>query len=151
MSLTTRIAVAIRGARLDDAAELADLNTQLGYPADAASIVHRLRPILASRNDAVLVAVDDADRPIGWLHVGVELALEDSDAGGIRGLVVDDAFRSRGIGRALLERAEAWARERGVSVLQVRSRVTRERAHAFYEREGYERIKTSYVFRKRLA
>ena len=117
--MTTRSAVAIRGASLDDAAELADLNTQLGYPADAASIVHRLRPILASRNDAVLVAVDDA-------------------------------FRSRGIGRALLERAEAWARERGVSVLQVRSRVTRERAHAFYEREGYERIKTAYVFRKRL-
>jgi GNAT superfamily N-acetyltransferase len=148
--VTTRAAIQIRGARLDDADELADLNTQLGYPAEAAAVVHRLEPILASPNDAVLVAVDDADRPIGWVHVGVELALEDSDAGGIRGLVVDEKWRSQGVGRVLLERAEAWARGRGVSVLQVRSRVTRERAHAFYERSGYERIKTSYVFRKRL-
>lgn len=150
MSVTTRAAATIRLARLHDADALADLNTQLGYPADAPTIVHRLEPILASPNDAMLVAVDEADRPIGWLHVGVELALEDSDAGGIRGLVVDEGRRSEGVGRALLERAEAWARERGVSVVQVRSRVTRERAHGFYERAGYERIKTSYVFRKRL-
>jgi hypothetical protein len=32
----------------------------------------------------------------------------------------------------------------------VRSRVTRERAHQFYEREGYRLLKTSHVFEKRL-
>lgn len=144
------MSVEIRAARLEDADELADLTTQLGYPSDTSRIVERLGPILASPNDAVLVAVDEADRPIGWVHVAIQLALELSDVGDLGGLVVGEGHRSAGVGRALLERAEAWARERGVSVLQVRSRVTRERAHAFYEREGYERIKTSYVFHKRL-
>jgi GNAT superfamily N-acetyltransferase len=147
----TRLAVTIRSARLDDADALADLTTQLGYPANSAAIVQRLGPILASSNDAVLVAADEADRPIGWVHVAVQLALVHSDAGDIGGLVIGEGHRSRGVGQALLERAEAWARERGVSVLQVRSRVTRERAHVFYERLGYERIKTSHVFHKRLA
>ena len=148
---TTLVAVTIRPARLDDAEELADLTTQLGYPADAAVIIQRLEPILTSANDAVLVAADEADRPIGWVHVAVQLALEHSDLGDLGGLVVGEGHRSAGVGRTLLEHAEAWARERGVSVLQVRSRVARERAHAFYERSGYERIKTSHVFHKRLA
>jgi hypothetical protein len=32
----------------------------------------------------------------------------------------------------------------------VRSRIVRERAHRFYEREGYELVKTSHVFEKPL-
>ena len=45
--------------------------------------------------------------------------------------------RSAGIGAALVEAAEAWARERGATAIIVRSRSTRERAHRFYERIGY--------------
>jgi GNAT superfamily N-acetyltransferase len=64
--------------------------------------------------------------------------------------VVDEAHRSGGVGRALLGAAEAWAREHGCEVVTVRSRVARERAHRFYEREGYVRVKTSHVFSKPL-
>jgi hypothetical protein len=32
----------------------------------------------------------------------------------------------------------------------VRSRITRERAHGFYERHGYATVKTSHVFEKPL-
>lgn len=34
--------------------------------------------------------------------------------------------------------------------MRVRSNVIRERAHRFYEREGYARIKAQAVFRKQL-
>jgi len=46
--------------------------------------------------------------------------------------------------------AEQWARVHGFALMRVRSNVVRERAHRFYEREGYARVKTQAVFRKAL-
>lgn len=139
----------LRRATLDDASRLVDLNDQLGYPSSEPELRERLRPILASPDDAVFVATAD-DRPIGWVHAAVERGLEASHAAGLRGLVVDDAHRSSGIGAELLRAAERWAAERGCRTMTVRSRITRERAHRFYEREGYELVKTSHVFGKSL-
>jgi GNAT superfamily N-acetyltransferase len=51
----------------------------------------------------------------------------------------------------LVTRAEQWALSRGVKEMLVRSRISREDAHRFYLREGYERTKTSAVFGKHLA
>jgi GNAT superfamily N-acetyltransferase len=50
----------------------------------------------------------------------------------------------------LLAAAEAWARARGCKRLVVATRVTREQAHRFYAREGYEVAKTSYFLTKAL-
>jgi len=47
--------------------------------------------------------------------------------------------------------AEQWARARGLPWLVVRSNVTRESAHPFYESLGYSRRKTQHVYRKALA
>jgi GNAT superfamily N-acetyltransferase len=84
------------------------------------------------------------------VHVQVGHTLEMSPTAEIAGLVVDEASRGDGMGEALVHRAEAWARERGVAVMRVRSNVIRERAHRFYDRLGYERVKRQVVFKKRL-
>ena len=68
----------------------------------------------------------------------------------IVGLVIVEGHRSAGIGAALLAAAEAWARARGCKRLVVATRITRERAHRFYAREGYEVSKTSYFLTKAL-
>jgi GNAT superfamily N-acetyltransferase len=57
-------------------------------------------------------------------------------------------MRSLGVGKRLCAEVEAWSREKGIAVVRVTSRITRERAHRFYLREGYEQIKTSAVFEK---
>lgn len=142
--------VTLRPAALNDAATLAELTTQLGYPVAADEQERRLRGVMGRPDDAVLVAVDERDRPIGWIHVALAGLLELSDTALIQGLVVDEAYRSAGVGRLLTEAGEAWARDHGAARMQVRSRISRERAHRFYAREGYDRIKTSYVFEKRL-
>jgi GNAT superfamily N-acetyltransferase len=139
----------IRPATLDDVPAMVDLNRQLGYPTTEPELRTRLEPILASAADAVLVA-DETDKPVAWIHVAIERTLEATDVAVVRGLVVDETHRSGGVGLALLTAAEAWAKQHGCVAVTVRSRVVRERAHRFYEREGYVRVKTSHVFTKPL-
>jgi ribosomal protein S18 acetylase RimI-like enzyme len=55
-----------------------------------------------------------------------------------------------GFGRLLMTEAEAWAEKQGCAEVRLRSSVTREDAHRFYEGIGYEIRKTSHVFCKSL-
>ena len=68
----------------------------------------------------------------------------------ITGLVVSESHRSLGIGKRLCAEVEAWSREQGVAKIRVTSRNSREGAHRFYLREGFERIETWEVFEKML-
>lgn len=140
----------IRRAVLRDSPELADLTTQLGYPVGTDVMRARLERLLTHSDDVVLVAVGSDDRPVGWIHVALPALVQHSDFASIDGLVVDERQRGAGIGRALVDAGEAWARERGAVEIMVRSRSTRERAHRFYERNGYDEIKRSHVFGKSL-
>jgi len=140
----------IRPMRAADAERVADLATQLGYPVAADELARRFADLGARADHEVLVATDDADRPIGWIHISRVATLAASDLASIDGLVVDDGLRSGGIGAALVDAAESWARERGARTVTVRSRSTRQRAHRFYERIGYVEIKLSHVFSKSL-
>jgi ribosomal protein S18 acetylase RimI-like enzyme len=69
----------------------------------------------------------------------------------ITGLVVDSDVRSLGIGSALVGIAEEWARSKGCNGISVQSNVKRDGAHRFYERHGFQHIKTQKAFRKDLA
>jgi GNAT superfamily N-acetyltransferase len=86
----------------------------------------------------------------GWIGAFVYRCVEAEARVEISGLVVDERFRSQAVGRFLLDRAEAWACEKGFSATSLRSNVIRERAHAFYERQGYAHTKTQKSFRKKL-
>jgi GNAT superfamily N-acetyltransferase len=86
----------------------------------------------------------------GWIGAFVYRCVEADARVEISGLVVDERFRSQAVGRLLLDRAETWAREKGFSATSLRSNVIRDRAHAFYERQGYEHTKTQKSFRKNL-
>jgi GNAT superfamily N-acetyltransferase len=52
-------------------------------------------------------------------------------------LVVDPTFRRQGIATLLLDRCEAWARERGASEFELNVYAFNEEALAFYARRGY--------------
>jgi GNAT superfamily N-acetyltransferase len=137
----------IRNARTYDATAIAGLCGELGYPATREQIVKRLAAIdAASACSGVLVAEDREGRVVGWLHVGLAAHLTDDASAEILGLVVHESARGAGVGAELLLAAQTWANAHGAAQLRVRSRVERERAHRFYERAGYVRIKTQAVF-----
>ncbi len=140
----------IRRARSADAPQLAVLTGQLGYPATTAQVRERLRAIKPASQNAVFVADSANDGVIGWLHVSKDALLEVEIRAEVNGLVVAEGQRSLGAGAQLLAAAEEWARKHGCKSMSVRSNVIRERAHKFYERNGYEHYKTQRSFRKPL-
>jgi GNAT superfamily N-acetyltransferase len=140
----------IRRAKSSDAPRLAELTGQLGYPATAAQLKQRLRRIQPASHNAVFVAESSRDGVVGWLHVSKQHLLESEECAELKGLVVAEGQRSLGAGACLLVAAEDWARKHGCRSMSVRSNVIRERAHAFYERNGYEHYKTQKSFRKPL-
>ncbi len=140
----------IRLASTSDITAIVELSDQLGYPTNAEQVARRLAEILNKPEHVVWIAELESGAVVGWVHVTRTTWLEIDPFAEIGGLVVDAAHRSQGIGKALLDKAEAWALENGLSSLRVRSNVIRSRAHHFYEEAGYSIIKSQHVFEKKL-
>lgn len=141
---------ALRPARIGDAAEIARLAGELGYPVEAAVMEARLRAILPLPQHRVTVAQGDGGGLLGWIAVERRFTLESGERIEIVGLVVDAAARGSGIGRTLVADAGQWALAQGFETIGVRSNVAREGSHPFYESLGYERAKTQHVYLRRL-
>lgn len=140
----------IRDAAPADAESIAQLTTELGYPADAAAIAGRLARLSGQRDQLVLVAVLDG-KIAGWLQAHASEVLESGFRVEIVGLVVAEDCRRHGVGRQLVMRAEQWAAGLGAGTVVVRSNTKREESHRFYPALGYAATKTQAVYRKRLA
>ncbi len=148
--LGIEMSVRVRLATAADAEQITRLSGQLGYPASTAETLRRLVEIGGNGEHAVLVA-ESSGLLLGWIHVVVSHSLLTERRAEIAGLVVDEQHRSRGIGQALMEDAEDWARKQGCDSVRLHSNVLRARAHTFYERLGYRVTKLQKAFRKELA
>ena len=141
--------IKIRYAKVSDVPRIAVLSGELGYPTTVSEMRQRFTRIKPASAHAVFVAVLH-NIVIGWIHVSITPLLEAPRRAEVNGLIVADGRRSSGAGAKLLNAAEVWARKKKCTGMSVRSNVLRERAHAFYERGGYEHFKTQKAFRKTL-
>jgi ribosomal protein S18 acetylase RimI-like enzyme len=148
MTLENRVKV--RSVRPGDAARVAELSGQLGYPMPAKEMAKRLRGVLKDRDGACFVAETKKHGVVGWIHVSTTPLIEVERRAEVNGLVVDETVRSQGAGWLLLDAGEKWAKKKGCRGMSVHSNVLRERAHGFYQRHGYEHYKTQKAFRKTL-
>lgn len=139
----------LRSARIADAAEVARLSTQLGYPANEQEMVERLGIVLSATDRHVFVAAH-GERLWGWIGIELRTTLETGLKAEIVGLVVDAGARRSGVGKALIKAAEAWVREQGLDAVMVRSNAARVESHPFYEGIGYVRKKSQHVYFKTL-
>ncbi|HSR08960.1 MAG TPA: GNAT family N-acetyltransferase [Bryobacteraceae bacterium] len=137
----------VREITLADATAAASLSGELGYPTSPEVMQQRIASLSP---DHVVYVAYLAGEVAGWIDVSVTHHLQSEPRAEIGGLVVASKLRSRGIGSALVARAEQWARGRGLQSVVVRSQIAREAAHNFYLREGYARTKTSAVFTKQI-
>ena len=137
--------VVIRVADDGDADAIARLLGELGYPAPVDDIPRRLARVRRDENSQAFVAVRDGG-VIGLATALTEPSLTNpADIGLVTALVVSEAHRGSGAGRALLHEIETWGRAHGCRKFVVTTANHRQGAHAFYDRLGWEWTGRRYV------
>jgi len=141
------IPVSIRRLTVEDAEAAAELSGQLGYSCSAKDLRDRIDE-LSRAADRVAFAAVVAGQIVGWIDAAMERHLQSPASAVIGGLVVREDTRGLGVGKLLCLEVEEWARSKSVPLVRVRSQIKREDAHRFYLRDGYRKVKTSFVFEK---
>lgn len=101
--------------------------------------------------DAVFVAGDGV--AIGFLELSVRPFSDGCDSMPVpyvEGWYVEPGARGRGVGRALIEAAEAWSRERGYEELGSDTQLHNAASQRAHERCGFEETERLVKYRKRL-
>ena len=142
----------VREAGLADAAEVVRLLVQLGHDQPAGEPAARLAAFL-DQGEQVLVAARAPSAPGSPLIGAVTLHImpvmhRAGPTGRLTAVIVDEAERGKGIGRALVGACEAFLLARGCATIEITSNKKRTDAHAFYEGLGY--TATSFRFAKQI-
>lgn len=154
------MALTVRQARAEDAADIARLSLQLDPSLDPAALSQRFARLLARPTHAffVLVGPDDdddktrgSDAIVGFVAAEHRSLLQSGERVELTALAVDAEHRRRGVGAALVSAAEAWASRRAVAQVVVRSSLSRDASHPFFQRLGYAHHKTQHVYTRSLS
>lgn len=135
-------AVRFRGAGPRDVPRLVALIGELfaietAFTVDPARQEKGLRALLASPTARILAA-EAGGEVVGMCTVQLTVSTaEGGPSGLIEDVVVDRAWRGKGIGRALLDEAEAWARAQGASRVQLLADQRNAPALDFYTARGW--------------
>ncbi|MDQ3937420.1 MAG: GNAT family N-acetyltransferase [Chloroflexota bacterium] len=141
------MALTIRQPTVDDAAAIAGLLDELGYPSPVDAVAQRLVRMLGEPGQSVIVALD-AGQLIGLATVIVRhVIVDDAPFARLAALVVTEGQRGRGVGTALVTAAEGIARSAGCTLIEVTSGDRRPAAHDFYRRLGFTERPRRFVKR----
>lgn len=142
------MSIKFRPAQLGDIPAIAALLASLfaieqDFSPDPARQIAALKLMLSREDILMWVAEETLEEEasvVGFCSVQTLISTaEGCVVGLIEDVVVPQAWRGAGIGRQLLEGAEAWARRRGCSRLQLLADEGNLPAQAFYERQGWQR------------
>jgi len=130
----------IRDAKASDAAAIAGLLTELGYPNDSDFATRKLQ--LFTDRDSSHVIVAEVDGAVaGFICFDAQpLFHQEGLIGTIMALSIGEKYRGHGVGRALVARVEEIGQHAGCVKIAVASGIHRLDAHRFYLGLGYEEI-----------
>lgn len=103
--------------------------------------------------NAVFVAVGAEKRLHGFVEVSMRLMAEgcnSSPIGYLEGWYVEAEQRGKGIGRALVKKAEAWALANGCKEMASDAEFTNNLGRTAHEKLGYEEVEVLAHYRKSL-
>jgi ribosomal protein S18 acetylase RimI-like enzyme len=131
----------IRPATAGDAPAAIGLMAQLNEVAHGqidAGMEDRFRAMLNLPGYAIFVAQDEQGQIVGLLTASARWTLwHMGPCAIIEELVVDEAARGQGAGRALIQAALEWAKAQACSEVEVSTGMDNSAAQAFYRRLGF--------------
>ena len=136
----------IRECQEQDCERIVALNSCLGYEYSLEDTKTQLLKLLDCSEHKIFVACIE-DKAVGYIHINDYDCLYMDSMKNILGLVVDDKYQGQGVGKALLIKAEEWARESGSKGVRLNSAMRRKEAHKFYEKCGYHnrKVQKNYI------
>jgi aminoglycoside 6'-N-acetyltransferase I len=102
---------------------------------------------------AVLVAVDDTDRPIGFVELFIRPYAEDCETDRVaylEGWYVEPDVRRQGVGRALIAASEQWGREQGCTEFGSDALIDNDVSAAAHQALGFVETVQIRCFKKNL-
>ena len=107
-----------------------------GYDYDVDGTRERVKFILGKVDNKIFIAELDGV-VVGYAHAADYECTYSESLKNILAIAVDETQRNKGIGRALLDAVEQWAKETGSVGVRLVSGFNREKAHKFYLACGY--------------
>ncbi|HHU71135.1 MAG TPA: GNAT family N-acetyltransferase [Clostridiales bacterium] len=107
-----------------------------GYDYDIEKTKIRLNKIINRTTDRIYVACID-NKVVGYIHGSDYECTYSESLKNIMAIAVDENYRGKGIGRALLSAIENWAKETNCCGVRLVSGFNRAEAHKFYLCCGY--------------
>lgn len=97
-----------------------------------------------SRERAVCFIAEDKERPIGYAACNArDFGYRKKKYLEIENIGVSPAYRSKGVGRQLVDEVKKWAKTNGYDRLYVNAYIDNIKAVAFYKRNGFAEIDVS--------
>lgn len=151
------MATTVRQAQISDQHDLAKMR-ELLWP-DSSIEEHRKEVDAVLRTGrygtlpmAILVSQDGDGALTGFLEVGLRSHADGCDTaqpvGFVEGWFVHEAFRRQGIGKALMQFAEEWARSHGCQEMASDTWIDDERSQRTHQALGFEVVDRCVHFRK---
>ena len=137
--------ITVREMLVEDTEAVTLLSGQLGYPLSNEQTLENIKVVLQSKTHTTLVALHE-DRVVGWIDAAQVIMIEVMPHCEINGLVIDEQYRGKGIGKMLIEKVRQWAKENGNDILSLHCNIKRTEAHLFYEHMGFKEIKQQKYF-----
>lgn len=125
---------------IEDANGVNMLSKQLGYPLLIEQTLQNIIAITRSKDHTAFVAIDK-DKIVGWIGVAYSIMIEVMPHCEINGLVIDENYRGKGVGKLLIEHVKQWAKQKGVDKLSLHCNIKRTEANLFYQHLGFTEIK----------
>jgi aminoglycoside 6'-N-acetyltransferase I len=143
--------VTVRRAELTDRAEHARMRALLWPDEDPDALASDLDELLADPTQVGLVAEREHGNLCGFAEASIRRyanSNDESPCAFLEGWWVDPDVRRQGVGRALLEAVEAWARARGFTELGSDALLDNTLSHQVHRALGFEERERVIYFRK---
>ncbi len=146
-----KVKAIIRKAGPDDIDEWLRMRRILWEDCPDAHQVKEVDEILKSEEETALLAERPGGGLCGFLEVSLRSKADGCDStpvGYIEGWYVDEEVRRQGVGRALVEAAEAWARSKGCRQMASDAELWNAVSHRAHEAIGYLETARLVLFKK---
>ena len=149
----------VRQARRRDRDELAKMQALLWPAGLPEELLKELDDALNHRAPGtlpvvLLVSTDENEALTGFLSAGLRSHADGCDpsrpVGYVEGWFVHEKFRNQGVGKALLNSAEEWARAQGCAEMASDALIENEGSQRAHEALGFEVVDRCVHYRKKL-